>query len=231
VTRLLLLRHAESEWNAQGRWQGLADPPLSDRGELQATRAGPRLAATGFTTLVASDLQRARNTARLIAPALGLAVAVDPGLREYDVGQWSGLTRPEIEQRWPGALDHWRNGRLLRIPGGERRDVFVARIAATVARLGAANPGQVMLVITHGGVISALERSLAAEPRRLGHLSGRWVRADDAGLHPEAAVELMGGGAPEDPGQSPFEEADGESTGFQNGTARPPEAVVSPREG
>jgi len=193
VTRLLLLRHAESEWNAQGRWQGLADSPLSDHGRRQAGAAGVALAGRdpGFTILAASDLHRARLTALLMAPPLGLSeVVLDPGLREYDVGLWSGLTRPEIEARWPGALDDWRHGRLVATPRGEKRDVFVARIAATVSRLGAANPGETILVITHGGVIGALERSLGLEPRRVAHLSGRWIEADGHGLVPGAGVTL-----------------------------------------
>jgi broad specificity phosphatase PhoE len=157
VTWMLLLRHAESEWNASGRWQGWADPPLSPEGERQAIEAGRRLRPIGFTAAVASDLRRARRTAEL---AFGGPVQIDAGLREYDVGEWSGLSRAEIETRWPGALEDWHQGRLVATPGGEIRDTFVARIAAAVTRVGAAHPGGIVLVITHGGVISALERSL-----------------------------------------------------------------------
>jgi broad specificity phosphatase PhoE len=192
VTRLLLLRHGESEWNAAGRWQGWADPPLSPEGEAQASEAGRLLQGVGFTAAASSDLQRARRTAELAGGALGLdAVHVDAGLREYDVGEWSGLTRAEIETRWPGALDDWRHGRLVATPGGETRDTFVARVAAAVTRLGARFSGGTVLVVTHGGVIGALERSLGADQRRLAHLGGRWVEAAADGLRAGEAVFLF----------------------------------------
>lgn len=193
VTRLLLLRHAESEWNAQGRWQGLADPPLSERGCRQAVAAGRQLAAMGFTTLAASDLRRARATAALVAPSLGLGrpIVLDPGLREYDVGEWSGLTRAEIDAGWPNAIDDWRNGRLAMTPGGERRDSFEGRIVAAVFRLASELVDHTVLVITHGGVIAALERTLGAEPRRLAHLSGRWIEAGGDELRAGEEVALL----------------------------------------
>jgi broad specificity phosphatase PhoE len=193
VTRLLLLRHAESEWNAQGRWQGLADPPLSPRGEVQAERAGPLLAGLDISAVVSSDLQRARVTAARIAPALSLTgpLGVDAGLREYDVGAWSGLTRPEIEAGWPGAIDDWRHGRLVATPDGEKRDCFVARISAAVARHAAARPDGTTLVVTHGGVIGALCRSLGWPGRRFVHLAGVWIDAGPEGLRAGPFVSLL----------------------------------------
>jgi broad specificity phosphatase PhoE len=185
---MLLLRHAESEWNAMGRWQGWADPPLSAEGERQAVAAGRQLRPIGFTAAVASDLRRARRTAEL---AFGGPVQIDAGLREYDVGEWSGLTRAEIESRWPGALDDWRHGRLVAPPGGEMPDTFVARIAAAVTRVAAAHPDGVVLFITHGGVVRALERSLGVEQRRLAHLGGRWIEASPEGLGAGEAVFLL----------------------------------------
>jgi probable phosphoglycerate mutase len=190
---MLLLRHGESEWNALGRWQGWADPPLSPEGERQAVAAGRLLRPIGFTAVVASDLRRASRTAELAAEAFGLgeAVQIDAGLREYDVGDWSGLTRSEIESQWPGALEDWRQGRLVATPRGEIRDAFVARIAAAVTRVGAAHPNGVVLIITHGGVISAIERSLGADQRRLAHLGGRWIEASGEGLGAGEAVFLF----------------------------------------
>jgi probable phosphoglycerate mutase len=183
-TRLLLLRHGESEWNAQGRWQGWADPPLTAQGRCQAQAAGRQLGDQGFTATAASDLQRARQTAGLAGDALGLPpeVYIDPALREYDVGAWSGLTRPEIEAGWPGALEDWREGRLVATPGGETRHAFETRISGALMRIGAVFPGATVLVITHGGVIAALERSLGASPRRLAHLTGRWFSASTDGV-------------------------------------------------
>jgi probable phosphoglycerate mutase len=191
VTRLLLLRHAESEWNAEGRWQGTADPPLSARGEEQAGAAGELVRPFGFAAVVSSDLRRARRTAEVLAAPLGVPTAVDPGLREYDVGDWSGLTRAEIETRWPGAVDAWREGRLPSTPNGERRDAAIRRVGAALRRVAAAHPRGPVLVVTHGGVIGALATSLGAEPARVGHLAGRWFDARPEGLAAGGAVDFL----------------------------------------
>ena len=195
VTRLLLLRHAESEWNAAGRWQGLADPPLSPRGEEQAAYGGRLLGGAGITGVVSSDLQRARATAARIAADLpgGGPVTLEPELREYDVGTWSGLTRVEIETGWPGAIEDWRQGRLFSTPGGEKRDVFVSRICNAVTGIAAERPGEVVLVVTHGGVIAALCRTLGAPGRRFGHLAGVWLTAGRAGLGLGPSLSLLDG--------------------------------------
>ncbi len=104
MTRLLLIRHGQSEWNADGRWQGQADPPLTDLGRHQARHAARNLG--GGEAIVASDLQRASATALIISAELGVGpVVLEPDLRERDAGEWSGLTRVEIERDWPGYLD------------------------------------------------------------------------------------------------------------------------------
>ncbi len=193
MTRLLFLRHAESEWNALGRWQGVADPPLSSRGVQQAVRAAPRLGPVGITAVVSSDLQRARATAELLVPALSVtgAIGVEAGLREYDLGRWSGRTRAEIEAGWPGEIQAWREGRLYAAPGGEERKAFLARISDAGARVAAEYPGRRVLVISHGGVISALSRELGGPVRRFGHLGGIWVDAGPDGLRAGEVVALL----------------------------------------
>ena len=172
MIRLLLVRHGESTWNAVSRWQGQADPPLSPFGERQAEDAGARLAELATITAVwASDLVRARRTAELVAGHLGIAtVREEPRLRERDVGSWSGLTRDEIEERWPGYLASRRSP-----PDFEGDDELLARTRAGLAAAVDANdPGDV-LVVTHGGVIRTIERSLGAIPERLPNLGGRWL--------------------------------------------------------
>lgn len=184
MSRLLLIRHARSTWNAEGRWQGWADAPLAPSGETQARVLATRLAATGvaFAGAVSSDLDRSVHTARIVAEVLGLGeVAVEPALRERDVGDWSGRTTEEIELIWPGAIDAWRAGRLDRPPGGEQEPSFRARVVGAVERL-AARPGGPLLVITHGGVIRAIERHLGGDPRSTANLSGRWVESVDGAL-------------------------------------------------
>jgi broad specificity phosphatase PhoE len=174
MIRLLIVRHGESTWNAQSRWQGQADPPLSPLGERQAEEASERLAELASITMVwTSDLLRARRTAELIASRLSVQrVHAEPRLRERDVGSWSGLTREEIEDRWPGYLA------ARRAPPDFEGDAQL--LARTTAGLAAAVDGSAsgdVLVVTHGGVVRTIERSLGATPDRLPNLAGRWLLA------------------------------------------------------
>ncbi|MEA2685523.1 MAG: glucosyl-3-phosphoglycerate phosphatase [Actinomycetota bacterium] len=180
IVRLALVRHGQSTWNVHGRWQGQADPPLSPLGEEQAAEAAERLDGVGVTGVVTSDLVRALRTGQIIAEALGVGpVTVDADLGEYDVGDWSGLTKPEIEERWPGQQREWFQGRLATTPGGEGRVHFDRRVRGAVLRVAAAaEPGAVLLVISHGGVIRALERATGAPPVPIANLSGRWFDVD-----------------------------------------------------
>ena len=178
MTRLLLLRHAESEWNAVGRWQGQADPPLSERGRAQAREAAADV-RDAVARVVSSDLQRATETADIIAAELGLSsVERDVQLREIDVGSWSGLTSEEIEHRWPGVLERWRAGEHVD-NGGEDRDTFLERIVAAV-RAHALNDGGPVLVVTHGAAIGVLERHLEVHPgSAMPRLAGRWFEVGE----------------------------------------------------
>lgn len=178
MTRLLVVRHGESTWNAQSRWQGQADPPLSPLGERQAEEAAERLAeVASIKAIWTSDLVRAKRTAELIASRLGVRrVHEEARLRERDVGSWSGLTREEIEERWPGYLA------ARRAPPDFEGDAEL--LARTTAGLGAAVDGSAsgdVLVVTHGGVVRTIERSLGAAPDRLPNLAGRWLLAATAG--------------------------------------------------
>jgi broad specificity phosphatase PhoE len=160
----------------------------------QAVLAGHLLQPFGITAVVSSDLRRARATAAAIALALGLEcpLATCTALAEYDLGAWSGLTRLEIEAGWPGAIEEWRHGRLFATPGGERRADFVARISSGAAQVAADHPGETVLVVTHGGVIGALSRSLGGPVRRFGHLCGLWIDVLPSGLRAGAVVSLLG---------------------------------------
>jgi probable phosphoglycerate mutase len=190
--QLLLLRHGESTWNAEGRWQGQADPPLSTLGREQAADAAERLRGARFSSLVTSDLLRARETAGILGRALGLEPRVEPGLREIDVGDWEGLTRQEISARWPGELADWSEGRREAPLGGESRTDLVARARSTLLRLAAdASPGDRLLVVTHGALIRHLDRVLGLEPTSMANLGGRWYLSDgDGSLAPGDLVVL-----------------------------------------
>jgi len=194
-TAILLLRHGQSTWNAEGRWQGQSDPPLSDLGWEQAEEASAKLAEVGATAVVTSDLDRARTTGEVLADALGLGPPVeDRDLREYDVGDWEGLTRPEIENGWPDQLAAWKGGRLLATPGGETRSAFLQRVTAALRRVAkTAELGDTALVVTHGGVIRAAEQVTGAERSEvIGNLAGRWFRAGpDGDLRPGETTNLL----------------------------------------
>jgi len=159
---LLCIRHAQSTMNAAGLWQGQADPPLSQEGRDQARALAQRLAGESLSLMVASDLARARETAEIAAHPLGIATRLEPGLRELDVGDWSGLSHQEIAQRWPDDYARFRAGDLdVRAGGGETRRELYARVVSTLRDLASRWDGERIAVVTHMGVI----RSLAPQVR------------------------------------------------------------------
>lgn len=186
TSRVLLVRHGQSEWNAQGRWQGQADPPLSDLGRAQARAAAHSLGA--LDAIFASDLQRAAETAAIISAALGVGpVVIDPDLRERDAGEWSGLTREQIHEQYPGYLPDDRHrafapdatGTPKRPPGWESDDVLLERVLRALGRVHEAVGDGDVLVTTHGGVIYVIEGHLGEPFHRLANGEGRWLEIDD----------------------------------------------------
>lgn len=154
MTTLLLARHGETDWNREGRWQGWADPPLNATGRAQARALAEQLRDTPFDAVYSSDLRRAHETAEIVAAPHDVPVVADPGLREIDVGSWSGLTRKEIEQRFPDGTR----------PDGETRDEHAARVLEAVERIARENPGLRILVVTHGGTMRALHGHVSELP-------------------------------------------------------------------
>lgn len=154
MTEVWLIRHGETVWNAEGRFQGQLDVPLSPKGVGQAFRAAERIRATSmkFDALYSSDLARAKETARPISQAVGLEARFDTRIREIDAGDLQGLLRPEIEARFPSFFsavnrDPWTTKR----PGGESMADVAARMRDFLVSL----PEGRMLVVTHGGVVRA----------------------------------------------------------------------------
>ena len=154
MTTILLARHGETDWNREGRFQGWADPTLNDAGRAQARALAERLRDVPFDAVYSSDLRRAHETAVIVAEPHAVPVVSDPGLREIDVGSWSGLTRAEIEERFPGAEHH----------DGETRDEHLDRVVATVERIARAHTGERILLVSHGGSLRALRRHCIGEP-------------------------------------------------------------------
>ena len=184
MARILLVRHGQSEWNASGRWQGQADPPLSELGEEQAVAAAK---AVGIVDAIyASDLVRAHHTAELVAGQLGADVVVAPNLRERSAGEWEGRTRAEIEERWPGFLESGR-----RPAGYEPDDSVLERVLTALEAIAGAHDGDV-LVVTHGGVVRVVERHLGGEAEGLiPNLGGLWLEHDGTGLRLGDRVVLL----------------------------------------
>jgi broad specificity phosphatase PhoE len=175
VLRVLVVRHGQSEWNALGRWQGQADPPLSELGRHQAAHAAQHVGAVD--AVVASDLERSRATAEIIAELIGIGpVLVDEGFRERHAGEWEGLTKAEIAEAWPGYLDDRR-----RPPGFETDEDFQDRVLAALRRVQATVPAGDVLVVAHAGVIYQVEAVLGTGFEPLANLGGRWVESVDGG--------------------------------------------------
>ena len=180
---MLLLRHGQTTWNAERRWQGWADAPLSELGERQALDAAAHLADCGFTRVCSSDLSRAQRTAELLAEALGIGghVFVDAGVRERDVGLFSGRTTDELLVDFPDCFDP-ETKRHVRIPEAEELDHLLARVVAALHGLVERFPTDNLLVVSHGGVIGTLERHLGIDRgTSVPNLGGRWLTIEPAG--------------------------------------------------
>ena len=155
MTTILLARHGESDWNRTKRWQGFADRPLTERGRQQAVELAERLADTDLDAIYSSDLQRARETAEIVARTKGLPVRTAPDLREVDVGSWSGLTRAEAEVRFPDAYQRWlRGGEGW--DDGETYEQLGKRVVQAINQIARDNGGGRVLVVAHGGSIRAV---------------------------------------------------------------------------
>lgn len=151
------MRHAESIWNAETRWQGHADIPLSEHGRVEAQRLGARLSKYAFDRCVCSDLLRTRET----AAALGVTVDFDASIREMDLGRWSGLLHSEVQARFPEQVLAFRQGASVKIGGGESIPEFHERVRAAFWRIvRSAGANERVLVVTHGGVIRAIMMEL-----------------------------------------------------------------------
>lgn len=180
----LLLRHGETTWNAERRWQGWADAPLSPLGRRQAVDAAAHLRGCGFTLACASDLQRATHTATLLSQALGLVpdVVVEPRLRERHVGAFEGKTVEQLLSEFPECFEEGTR-RVLRTPGGESDEDLWQRVAPALLDVAVRFSEETLLVVSHGGVIRTIERHLGVDPgTSTPNLGGRWLSVVDGGL-------------------------------------------------
>ncbi len=182
---LLVVRHAQSTWNAQHRWAGQRDPGLSVHGRTEAAALAVRLAALRppFAAAAASDLRRARQTAGIVAQTLRLPLpAVVPGLRERRAGQWTGLTSQQIQARFPGQLDRWRRGEVVNPPGSEPWNGFTDRVVVALGELAAGSLGARVVVVAHQGVLRALAHHFGRPPCPAANHGGVWLHAPHGAL-------------------------------------------------
>ena len=170
-----MVRHGETDWNRDNRFQGHADPPLNEAGRVQAQELAAELAGETLGAAYASPLERAHETARILAARLDLDVQLSDALREVDVGSWSGLTRTEVEARFPDGYRRWfEYGHGW--DDGETYDDLGERVVAGLRRIAATHPDGHVLAVTHGGPIrSALADAAGVafgEARRSIHVVG-----------------------------------------------------------
>ncbi|MDG4789274.1 histidine phosphatase family protein [Micromonospora sp. WMMD1102] len=151
MTRLIVWRHGNTDWNAANRVQGQTDVPLNDLGREQAAAAAPLLAALRPGAIVASDLRRAADTAAALAALTGLPIRTDTRLRERFYGLWQGLLMTEVAQRFPAEYARWRTGDPD--PGSEVEslDDLGKRVGTALQDAADAVPGGTIVVATHGG--------------------------------------------------------------------------------
>jgi broad specificity phosphatase PhoE len=155
VTTLLFVRHGETDWNRDGRWQGHSDTQLNDAGREQARLVAGELG--GVDVIYSSDLARARETADIIAAQLGgLEVNVDHRLRERSFGAWEGRTAPEIEADFAEQHARWLAGKGAGADDAEPFDAFGARVRGFLEDLLARHPEETVLIVAHGGSIRVI---------------------------------------------------------------------------
>jgi broad specificity phosphatase PhoE len=152
ATTIVLVRHGETDWNLERRFQGHADRPLNDTGRAQAAALAESLRGEHLTAVYTSPLQRASQTAAIVAAQLGLAARPLEALREINVGDWEGLTVDDVKERYPEQVaTDWRSG----WPGGETYDELSARVLPALVGLADEHPGERVLAVTHAGPVRA----------------------------------------------------------------------------
>ena len=159
-TKLLLIRHGETAWNAEHRIQGQLDIPLSPLGVLQSARLAECLANEPIDAVYSSGQSRAWLTAAPLAARLGLKVIAEPGLRERSFGIFEGLTLDEIAERYPPEFKKWRErDPAWRPEGGESGRQLIDRVLSAVSDIGTKHPSQTVVLVSHGGVLDVVYRA------------------------------------------------------------------------
>ena len=186
MTMLWLIRHGETSWNAEGRVQGQTDVPLSEVGHAQARAVATLFAGRQIDALYSSDLQRVTQTAQPVAQALGLAIRVEPMLRERHYGMFETLTYAEVKVRHPEEYARFKaHDPEFDFRGGEGLRVFFERSVACLTTIAARHAGEEVLIFTHGGVLDMAYR----HAKQLGFASKRDFEIPNAALN---QIEIAG---------------------------------------
>lgn len=155
MTTIFLARHGESDWNVEKRFQGHSDRPLTERGRDQAHALADLVGSEKIDAVYTSPLSRARETAEIVAARAGLEAVALPELREVDTGSWSGLSRADVEARFPEGFARWRSGGSG-WENGETYEEMAERVIGALRKIAEDHPDGRVLVISHGGPIRAI---------------------------------------------------------------------------
>lgn len=157
MSQLWLVRHGQTDWNVEGRYQGQSDIPLNETGRAQARALAEQWAGQKFEALYSSDLKRAYETACILGARLNLKVQVDPSLREICQGEWEGLQVQCIAQRYQAEVTRMHGNRQdFRAPGGESVTEVGQRMAQAADRIAQTHPHGGVLIVSHGMSVSTL---------------------------------------------------------------------------
>ena len=156
MTKIVFVRHGQTEWNLSMRYQGHTDINLTELGQKQAQCVAARLAKEPLTAIYASDLTRAKDTALAIAVPHQLTIQTKENLREINFGAWEGLKYEAIHSRWPAEMDQlFRTPGDVVIPEGETFEALQERVTGALQEIIAAHPAETVAVVSHGGAIRA----------------------------------------------------------------------------
>jgi probable phosphoglycerate mutase len=164
ATRIIAVRHGETAWNVDTRIQGQLDIPLNEMGRWQAQRLGRALVGQEIRAIYSSDLMRAAETAQAVATAAGVPLNTTQGLRERHFGTFQGQTFAQIEASAPEEAMRWRKRDPEFAPsGGESLLQFRTRVTQTAHALAARHPGELIVLVAHGGVLDVLYRDATGQ--------------------------------------------------------------------
>ena len=224
---LILLRHGRTAWNLERRAQGHSDVELDETGHAQAAAVAPYLARLAPVILWSSDLARARQTAEYVAKEVSVSLRLDPRLREFDLGERTGLTMTEFADAYPDEYREFRGGHYDVVPGGEARAAVVARVTSCVEEaLTALSPGDRGVLVGHGGAlkVSVLELLGWSEGATAGLQAldnCGWAVIEDSGVDGRLRLAAWNRTVPD------FETGAGrppQSKDFETGAGRPPQS-------